>query len=125
VIRGVKDSGGDWTYSRELLEAHGDLSVLIGDERHLARAIVLGAKGSISGTANIFPEILLPVIKCGQEDDRINRTIDEILKFPVTPAVKALLAHMTGENTWLRVSPPLQALTPEEMSRLVGAYEDI
>ena len=39
VVAGVKDSGGNWSYSEALLAAHGDLVILIGDERHLARAV--------------------------------------------------------------------------------------
>ncbi|TIU18106.1 MAG: dihydrodipicolinate synthase family protein, partial [Mesorhizobium sp.] len=52
VVAGVKDSGGDWSYSEALLRAHGDLVILIGDERHLARSVRQGGQGAISGMAN-------------------------------------------------------------------------
>src|SRR4029079_7305474 len=37
-VAGVKDSSGDWNYAEALLRHHGELHVLIGDERLLARA---------------------------------------------------------------------------------------
>src|ERR1700722_11425439 len=62
VVIGVKDSGGDWTYTQKLLQTHGDLMLLIGDERHLAAGIRLGAQGAISGLANVCPERILKSI---------------------------------------------------------------
>ena len=36
-VTGVKDSSGDWSNAEALLKHHGDLHILIGDERLLAR----------------------------------------------------------------------------------------
>jgi 4-hydroxy-tetrahydrodipicolinate synthase len=58
VVAGVKDSGTDWAYTESLLSARDDLIVLIGIESHLAAGIRKGAKGAISGLANLCPEIL-------------------------------------------------------------------
>jgi 4-hydroxy-tetrahydrodipicolinate synthase len=52
VIAGVKDSGGEWQYTARLLAEHGDLHVLVGDERLLARAMRHGASGAINGLSN-------------------------------------------------------------------------
>jgi 4-hydroxy-tetrahydrodipicolinate synthase len=124
-VYGVKDSSGDWEYSERLLSLCGRLAVLIGDERHLARAVGLGAEGAISGTANIFPELLVPLVEDGREDARVNHTIDQILRFPVTPAVKILLAHRTGNPGWRRVAPPLVPLSDDEADSLIASFEDI
>ena len=124
-VRGVKDSSGDWPYTERLLELAGRLVILIGDERHLARGVTLGAEGAISGTANIFPELLLPLVEAGREDTRVNRTVDELLRYPVTPAVKTLLAHRSGEPAWCRVAPPLAPLAESEAKTLIAAYDAI
>src|SRR6266481_3116240 len=58
VIIGVKDSGGNWPFTESLLSAHSDLAILIGDERHLAAGVRLGAKGAISGLANLCAPVL-------------------------------------------------------------------
>ena len=122
LIVGVKDSGGDWAYTERLLRTHHDLIVLIGDERHLAAGVRLGAQGAISGLANLFPGRLLKLIESKQDDPQVVELVNEILKFPVTPAVKALLAHRLNDPAWLNVRAPLVALTEKELVRLVDAY---
>jgi 4-hydroxy-tetrahydrodipicolinate synthase len=118
VVMGVKDSGGDWAYTEKLLRAHGDLILLIGDERHLAAGVRLGAQGAISGLANVHPERLLKLIEAGQDDLPIIELVDEILRFPVTPAVKALIACRQDDRAWLNVRAPLVSLTEAEAARL-------
>jgi len=125
VVAGVKDSGGDWAFTERLLVNHGDLIILIGDERHLGAGVRLGAKGSISGLANICPAVLLKLIECGKEDLRISDLVTEILKYPVTPAVKALLAYCKQDSRWSNVRPPLTQLSSEEAAHLTAAYRSI
>lgn len=123
LITGVKDSGGDWPFTESLLGAHADLTILIGDERHLASAVRLGASGAISGLANLFPAVLLPLVERGKDDSRVSDLITAILKYPVTPAVKALLSHCSKDNRWLKVRPPLVQLSEEEVKELGAAYD--
>jgi 4-hydroxy-tetrahydrodipicolinate synthase len=118
VVVGVKDSGGDWTYTEKLLRTHGDSILLVGDERHLAAGVRLGAQGAISGLANVHPERLLRLIETAEEDPPVIELVNEILKFPVTPAVKALIAHRRNDPAWLNVRAPLVALTEAEAARL-------
>ena len=106
VVEGVKDSGSDWVYTKDLLNTHDDLLILIGNERHLAPGVRLGAQGAISGLANLFPEILLKMIETGEDDIRIDKLENELLELPFTPAVKALLAHRQEDPAWLNLRPP-------------------
>jgi len=123
VIIGVKDSGGNWPFTESLLSAHSDLAILIGDERHLAAGVRLGAKGAISGLANLCAPVLLPLIRHGKDDSLVSDLVEAILKYPVTPAVKALLSYRSRESRWLTVRPPLVALSPAEMRDLGAAYD--
>lgn len=123
VILGVKDSSGDWNYTKQLLAAHHDLAILVGDERHLAAAMRLGAQGCISGFANIGADLMLPLVREGRDDPRVNRMVDEILKCPVIPAVKALLAHRRGDREWRAARPPLAPLGAALTERLVADYD--
>jgi 4-hydroxy-tetrahydrodipicolinate synthase len=123
AIIGVKDSGGEWAFTESLLRAPGDLAILIGDERQLAAAVRLGAKGAISGLANFCPELLLPLIEQGKDDSRVVGLVTAILKYPVIPAVKALLSHRSGDSRWLNVRPPLVELAAEEVKELGAAYD--
>ena len=122
VVVGVKDSGGDWAYTEMLLRTHGDLILLIGDERHLAAGVRLGAQGAISGLANVHPERLLKMIETAEDDSPVIDLVNEILKFPVTPAVKALIAHRQNDRAWLNVRAPLIALTEAEAARLAEMH---
>jgi 4-hydroxy-tetrahydrodipicolinate synthase len=125
IITGVKDSGGDWSFTESLLAAHADLSILIGDERHLAAAVRLGGSGAISGLANLFPAVLLPMVERGNDDSRVTDLISAILKYPATPAVKALLSHRSKDSRWLKVRPPLVGLSPEEVKGLGAVYDSL
>ena len=125
TIIGVKDSSGDRNYAHALLAAHRELTILIGDERLLAEAVRMGASGAISGLANIVPELLLPLANEGKGDQRVTALVDELLKYPVTSAVKELVAHRTGDPAWRRVAPPLEPLTQNEARRLIAACDAI
>ena len=98
IVAGVKDSSGNWTYTEKLLAKHKDLAILIGDERDLAAGVRLGGQGAISGMANLYADRLLPMINEGREDPAMIEAVNELLKFPVTPAVKALVAHHAGDD---------------------------
>lgn len=125
VVTGVKDSSGDWAYTQRLLEAHSDLAILIGDERYLAEGVRRGGQGAISGLANVFPGALLPLARDGQGDERINRIVDEVLKYPVTPAVKALVAHRAGDRAWRNVRTPLVPTPDAHAQALCAAYDSL
>jgi 4-hydroxy-tetrahydrodipicolinate synthase len=62
IICGVKDSAGDWSHTEHLLARHGDIAILVGDERHLARAVRRGGQGSICGIANAAAGLLHPMV---------------------------------------------------------------
>jgi 4-hydroxy-tetrahydrodipicolinate synthase len=125
LVVGVKDSGGDWAFTETLLFNHRDLTILIGDERHLPDGLRLGAKGAISGLANICPAVVAKVIEGGGEDLRISDLVTRILQYPVTPAIKALLAHCQQDSRWSNVRPPLTRLSSEEQADLAIAYRTI
>jgi 4-hydroxy-tetrahydrodipicolinate synthase len=110
VIAGVKDSSGDWDQTAALLREHRDLAILVGHEGHLARAARQGASGAISGVANFAPALVAKLVR-GEDDDRIDAILDLLLKLPVVPAVKGVLAAHTSDKAWLRVSAPLEALS--------------
>lgn len=123
VITGVKDSSGNWSFTEKLLLKHKDLAILIGDERSLAQGVRLGSQGSICGMANLYAGRLLPMANEGRDDPAMIQAIDELLKFPVIPAVKAMVAHHTGDASWRRARAPLQDLSDSDYKRLAGIFD--
>ncbi|MDR5729028.1 MAG: dihydrodipicolinate synthase family protein [Terriglobia bacterium] len=62
-VFGIKDSSGEISYFKEVLDLVRDkpeFSVLVGPEHLLAEALMCGAHGGVPGGANIFPK--LPVL---------------------------------------------------------------
>ncbi len=125
VVAGVKDSSGNFPYTEALLKAHGDLVILIGDERTLAAGVRLGGQGAISGMANVCPARMLTGIAAGHDDKDLSALVDTLLTMPVTPAVKALVAHRSGDDAWRAARPPLAALDAQDCGRLVSHYDRI
>lgn len=125
VVAGVKDSGGDWAYTESLLRAHGDLHILVGDERLLARAMRSGASGAINGFSNFCAARLAPMIEHGTEDPGLSALVDLLLRFPVTPGIKALVAHVTGDAAYARAVAPLQSMPQADAAALVAAFESL
>lgn len=123
AVIGVKDSGGDWGFTEPLLAARGTLKIMVGDERDLAKAVRLGAEGAISGMANIAIPRMLGLANDGRDDDGLVELVKLLLTGPVTPAVKALVGHVTGDAAWRRTRPPLDP-TPEAALRPLAALYD-
>jgi len=124
LVIGVKDSSGSFENTKNLLELP-DLKILIGDERLLAAGVKLGAAGTISGIANLFAAELAQVIKTGQDNPRINHLIDTVLEFPVTPAIKALVAHKYGDPHWCAPTPPLVAIAEDGQKQLTQGFDAV
>jgi 4-hydroxy-tetrahydrodipicolinate synthase len=122
IVTGVKDSSGDWPFTETLLKAHGDLVILIGDERHLAKGVRMGGQGAISGMANFAPREVKLMAEEGRDDHRIEDFVVELLKFPVTPAVKAMVAQLVDDELWLAVRPPLVSISSEGRDQLALAF---
>lgn len=132
-IAGMKDSGGDWTYTKEIIESFSSFGfdVFPASEAFLADAIKIGGKGCISATVNINPDgvvamwtgLLEGSFEDKQSDAIAIRKIFE--KYPLIAALKATIAHFADDPGWLRVRPPLDQLTTDQtkdlIEELVGA----
>lgn len=123
VVTGIKDSSGDWPFTEGLLKEHGDIAILIGDERHLAKGVRLGGQGAISGMANFLPDEVKVMAEEGKDDVRVEDFVAELLKYPVTAAVKVMVARLTGEDVWLSVRPPLVSISAEGQAQLALAFD--
>ena len=124
-VTGVKDSSGDWANSQALLKRHGNLHILIGDERLLARAMNLGASGTICGLANIAPDLMQAPVN-GIEEPRIAEIIEQLVPFAFTAACKALVGHRRNDPVaWSRMRAPLRSLNEAECRALFAAVDAI
>jgi 4-hydroxy-tetrahydrodipicolinate synthase len=121
VIIGVKDSSGNWPYTERMLKEHGDIAILVGDERHLARAVRGGGQGSICGLANTEAGRLRKMVHDGADDPVISKLVDAVVSFPVLQTVKALIADKTDDANWNRVRAPISPLSDSMRATALAA----
>ena len=127
VVIGIKDSSGDWEHTRQVIErfAPAGFRVFPGSELHLLPALRAGGQGCISAFANINPALLQEVFQNWQrpEAERVQEEVERqgraLRKYPVIPALKALLAESRKDPGWENIRPPLAALSGVQREALV------
>lgn len=122
IVLGVKDSSGDWPYGKRLLAEHADLTILFGFENLLTGAAARGGSGTISGLANIVPEVIAGLVR-GGADTRIDGLVAALGELSVVPAIKALVAHVRDDAAWRAVEPPLNGLEDGAERELLARYD--
>ncbi|MDA9544349.1 dihydrodipicolinate synthase [Bradyrhizobium sp. CCBAU 45321] len=112
VVAGLKDSSGDFKQFQAFRAAAPELAITVGNEADITRAIAAGGAGTICGMANIAPELVKAMVDGKNVEARMQAAIDVVLKTPsLVATLKAILAMQTGDAGWLRVRPPLRALS--------------
>jgi len=130
-VAGMKDSGGDWKNTQAFLDAfaRGGFDVFPGAETFLLQGMRHGGAGCISATANVNPAAIARLYDTwtAADADAQQTRLDEIrgifAGFPMIPALKAAVAHWSGQESWRTVRPPLVALTSEQSAALVSRLE--
>ncbi len=124
-IAGVKDSSRDFVQVMEYLQALPPTSTVIcGTDSYILPALLMGAKGAITGYANAFPEIyaqLWKAYKDGKSEEarqlqfRVN-TLRKLLQKPaISPHYEAL--RLRGIDCG-NPRAPLRAMTEKETQGL-------
>lgn len=69
-LAGVKQSGADFEYHKPLVALGRELgfSVLTGSDTNMGEAMELGAAGSVSGLANVLPELVMEMYHNARRD---------------------------------------------------------
>lgn len=131
IIAGAKDSSGDWENTKAYLHnfsTHG-FDVFPGSETFLLQGLRHGGVGCISATANVNPGAIAQLFASWQADDadarqqRLNDIRGIFAKYPMIPALKAAIAHYSGDVSWVTVRPPLVELTSEQKTSLVAELD--
>jgi 4-hydroxy-tetrahydrodipicolinate synthase len=129
-IAGMKDSGGDWQNTQAFLDAFGgSFDVFPGAETFLLQGMRHGGAGCISATANVNPAAIARLhdtwtaADADAQQARLDQVRGIFAKFPMIPALKAAVAHWSGNPTWATVRPPLVALTGDQSRDLVSQLE--
>ena len=126
-VAGVKDSSGDWSNTKAMLDRFKDrgFDVFAGSELFLLDNMRAGGKGCITATGNVNPAAIDNVYRNwrGPEADKLQAGITAtrkiVQKQPMIPALKAITAHFSNDPAWKTVRPPLVELTAEQERQLI------
>jgi 4-hydroxy-tetrahydrodipicolinate synthase len=129
VIAGLKDSGGDWRVTEAMIREFPDLAIMTGTEIHIHRLLAAGGAGTLCGLGNVMPALLRRLIDRPQLADRLVPAIqamDDVLSAqPFLPSVKAVVADLTGQPEWRRVTPPLEPLAEPSRLELTRRFREL
>ena len=133
AIAGIKDSSGDWNNTRAMLDRFQPLGfdVFAGSETFLLATLRAGGAGCISATANVNPRAIATLARGWRKPDAevrqaaLDRIRATFQKSPMIPALKAAIAHFSGDDGWAVVRPPLVALSVDERHRFIDALTPI
>ena len=128
VVAGMKDSSGDWDNTRAMIErfGHSGFDVFAGSERFLLATVRAGGAGCITATANVNAAAIRALFDAWRTDradglqQSVNAVRSALERYPVVPALKAIVAHRARDTGWRAVRPPLVELAPERADALLG-----
>jgi 4-hydroxy-tetrahydrodipicolinate synthase len=128
TVAGLKDSSGDWNNTKSMLDAFAGagFDVFAGSEAFLLANMRHGGVGCISGTANVNPAAIHRVFECWRTPDADSMQAEVIAtravlqKYPVIPALKAIVARAYADDEWAVVRPPLVELTAAQRESLAA-----
>ncbi|MEM7123144.1 MAG: dihydrodipicolinate synthase family protein [Pseudomonadota bacterium] len=129
VITGIKDSSGSFENMKALVSSFSELAVYSGDDHLLWPLLEAGGAGAITATANLIPNLLRDVADGWQSNSPAAQAAqatlvglweDTLLKFPVSEAVKELIADLSEDPGWRTVCPPLEPLPSLRRQQLLS-----
>lgn len=129
TIVGMKDSSGDWSNMKSVMETFPDFDMFCGSENFLLGTMQLGGAGCISAIANVRPSALQHLYENWQSEDA-QAVQQELVDFrdivtaqaPI-PSLKCTVAHFSGNPEWNRLRPPLVELEEAVGQNLIEKLE--
>ncbi len=131
VIKGIKDSSGDFANSRSYAEhfSKEGFEVYAGDDSLLRDMLAVGGAGCITAASNVNCAIGARVYAerdgaAGEEAQRIlTATRKAVTSVPLIPGLKALVARNTGDPDWTNIRPPHLKLSAAQEATLFAAFD--
>jgi 4-hydroxy-tetrahydrodipicolinate synthase len=131
VVKGVKDSGGDYANMKAMIDAFAaeGFEVYSGSDTFLQRILQDGGAGCITAAANA--NCLWAAIVCsrrtGPEADRaqaiLTATRAAAASVPLIAGLREILARSTGDAAWRHIRPPNTPLSPEEAEKVWAGWQ--
>ena len=130
TVVGIKDSSGDWTNTSAMLERRWDnFRIFAGSENFLLRTMQGEGAGCISATANINPAAIHNLFTTWQSEgataaqEQLDAVREIVQRYPMIPALKAIVANYGDDSAWETVRPPLVSLGSEQKESLMESLD--
>jgi len=72
--------------------------------------------------ANLLPREVQAMAEKGVDDANVERFVEELLRYPVIPSIKAILARVANDESWLAVRPPLVPMSKDDCDKLFAVF---
>ncbi|WP_119270767.1 dihydrodipicolinate synthase family protein [Taklimakanibacter deserti] len=131
TVVGIKDSGGDFVYSKALLEALPSFRTFCGSEKFLLETMRHGGAGCISAMANIHPGAIVNLYetRTTPEADAKQQALNQMRKayesVAMIPALKRTVAEYGKAPAFKTMRPPLTELADEDWDGLKTNLNDL
>lgn len=133
TIAGMKDSSGDWQNTKMMLDAFAGsgFEVFAGSESFLLANMRNGGVGCISATANVNPAAIDRLyrgwrgVDADTQQQALNAVRTTVEQCVMIPALKAVIAHFTGDAAWMTVRPPLTELAEAQAKLLIDGLRQL
>jgi 4-hydroxy-tetrahydrodipicolinate synthase len=121
VIRGVKDSSGDYANMKAMIDhfAKDGFEVYSGSDEYVQRILSEGGAGCITAASNVnarFGQVVYRT-RTGPEADAaqavLNATRKAATAVPLIPGLREIIARSTGHDGWRVIRPPHLPLSAE------------
>jgi 4-hydroxy-tetrahydrodipicolinate synthase len=121
IVVALKESDGDFSLVQSAIENFSGFKVFVGNERQIAAAVRLGGAGTISGVANLYPELVCSLYKQGNQM-ALDPFFQALKQHPFIASAKALMAQRHGK-AWATLRPPLAPLSAKDRQSFLKALE--
>ncbi len=128
IIVGMKDSGGDWGYTEELLRRFSTLAIFTGSEIHIHLALQHHGAGTICGLGNVIAPLIRRLVDAPNITER-RKLVPAILKADsimsraaFVACLKSWIASETGDPAWSRTLPPMAPLHAVDAQHLAADF---
>ena len=132
IVAGMKDSSGDLANMTANAAAFPGFRVLSGSDELLWPLIQAGGAGCITAVCNVAAPLAARVVAAFRSDDPaaaesahepLAAVRAAIARYPLSAALKEIMARHTGDAGWLRLRPPLTPLPVDDAAALATALD--
>lgn len=118
TLAGLKDSSADFPQFQAFRAAAPDISITVGCEPDIGRAVAEGGAGTICGMGNVAPELVRAMFTAAPPVAAMQAACG-LVSGPFIALLKSMLAAQSGQSGWLNVRAPLRPATLADGTRRV------